>query len=162
MLFRQKLVPIPNASTAESWDTSVLTAAHLVANAAGVVQTALGAVDRVPGGHPLDLDPDTSLDPRPLVYVILTLGLQALGIEVRGVAVTTAKAVGTARMISTVNLLVHDGHRTKAGLVTPTHRVDIPHRETTGEGGNGEPLSQISAIKCKSTGARFGVRVSTT
>ena len=61
-----------NAITAGSWDTSVLTAAHLVANATEVVQTALGAEDRVPGGHHLGLVPVTSLDPHPLVHILLT------------------------------------------------------------------------------------------
>ena len=152
-------MPIPNAITAESCDTSVLTAAHLVANAAEVVQTALGASETALGCPHLGLVPATSLDTIPLVCELLALGLQALGIEVRVVAVTTAKAVGTARITLRINLLVHDGHRIEAGLVTPTHPVDVPHRETTVEGGNGEPLSQISATKCQSAVARFGVWV---
>ena len=85
MLFRRKpkLVPIQNATTAESLDTSVLTAAHLVANAAEVVQPALVAAETARGGLPLGLVPVISLVLHPLVHVFLTLGLPALGIEVR-------------------------------------------------------------------------------
>ena len=145
---KRKLVPIPNPTTANSWDTSVLTAAHLVANAAEVVQPALGAAETARGGLLLGLVPVTSLVPHPIVHEFVTLGLQALGIEARWVAVTTAKTVGTARIILRINILVHDGYRTEAGLVTPTHSVDVLHRETTLEGGNGEPLSKISATTC--------------
>ena len=53
----------------------MLTAAHLVANAAEVVQPALGAAETARGGRPLGLVPVTSLGPIPLVHVILTLGL---------------------------------------------------------------------------------------
>ena len=71
-----------NATIAESSDTSAPIAANLVAVADEIVRTALETAGKVPGGRPLVDIPAGSLVLRHIVHVLLTPGLQALGIEV--------------------------------------------------------------------------------